>query len=360
MNNEKEKMFVRQTTLPELGLEGQEKLLNSKVAIVGCGGLGSAAAVYLAASGIGQIHLIDYDKIDASNLHRQVFYTLDQVGSSKARSLAKHIENISSFVSVSTHEEPIHKGNIDNQLKKFSIILDCTDSLPTKYLLNDYCVLKNKVLVYGSLYKHDGYVGVFNVALNRGPSANLRDAFPEMPKKHVPSCSEIGTLNPIVGMIGLMQANEVIKIVTGIGKLLTDKILIYNSMDNSQFIMNLKSTFSIEKVVAIFKKENYFDASCEVQDNALLIAAKQLKHKLATGNIKIISVIGDLDYLNPLPVDLQMPNSKFDANKVEPFLSHELIVVCQKGVSSYAATKKIKKVFPDAAVYSLKNGLDNY
>ena len=222
MNIEKEKMFVRQTTLPELGLEGQDKLLNSKIAIIGCGGLGSAAAVYLAASGIGQIHLIDYDKIDGSNLHRQVFYTLKEVGKSKARSLAKHIENISPFVSVSTHEEPIHKGNIDDQLKEFSIILDCTDSLPTKYLLNDYCVLKNKVLVYGSLYKHDGYIGIFNVALNQGPSANLRDAFPEMPQKHIPNCSEIGTLNPIVGMIGLMQANEVIKIITGIGKLLTE------------------------------------------------------------------------------------------------------------------------------------------
>jgi len=360
MNIEKEKMFVRQTTLPELGLAGQDKLLNSKIAIIGCGGLGSVAAVYLAASGIGQIHLIDYDKIDASNLHRQVFYTLKEVGNSKARSLAKHIENISPFVSVSTHEEPIHKGNIDEQLKGFSIILDCTDSLPTKYLLNDYCVLKNKVLVYGSLYKHDGYVGVFNVALNQGPSANLRDAFPEMPQKHVPNCSEIGTLNPIVGMIGLMQANEVVKIITGIGELLTDKILIYNSMDNSQFIMNLKSTFPIEKVAAIFKKESYFDASCEVQDNALLIEAIQLKNKLATGNLKIISVIGDKDHAIPFPVDLKMPNSRFDANKVEPFLSHELIVVCQKGISSYAATKKIKKLYPDAAVYSLKNGLDNY
>ena len=353
-------MFVRQTTLPEIGLKGQEKLLESKIAIIGCGGLGSAAAVYLAATGIGQIHLIDFDKIDISNLHRQVFYTLKEVGNSKARSLKKHIENISPFVSVSTHEDAINKKNIDNQLKEFSIILDCTDSLPTKYLLNDYCVLNNKVLVYGSLYKHDGYVSVFNASLNGGPSANLRDAFPDMPEKHVPNCSEIGTLNPIVGIIGLMQANEVIKIITETGTLLTNKILIYNAMDNSQFIMKLKSTFSKERVAGIFKKESYFDAGCEVQDERLLIEADQLRIKLSHGKVKIISVMADPDFPVPFIIDLRMPNSKFDTAKLEPFLNNVIVVVCQKGISSYTATKRIKNEFNNLKVYSLKNGLENF
>ena len=360
MNIEKEKMFVRQTTLPELGLEGQEKLLDAKIAIIGCGGLGSAAAVYLAATGIGQIHLVDYDKIDISNLHRQVFYKLKEVGNSKVRSLANHIENISSSVSVSIHEEPVAKNNIEEQLKSFSIILDCTDSLQTKYLLNDYCVLNDKILVYGSLYKHDGYVSVFNVASKEGRTAHLRDAFPDMPQKHVPNCSEIGTLNPIVGMIGLMQANEVIKIITGIGNLLTNKILIYNSLDNSQFIMKLKSTFPAERVASIFNSESYFDAKCEVQHKNLLIEAKELRNKLLDGNIKIISVIADDDFPFPFPVDLHMPNSKYDAEKLKPFLSNQVVVVCQKGISSYAASKKIKNEFPDIKVYSLKNGLENY
>lgn len=353
-------MFIRQTTLPEVGLKGQEKLSNAKIAIIGCGGLGSAAAVYLAATGIGQIHLIDYDKIDISNLHRQVFYKLEEVGKSKARSLAKHIENISSFVSVSIHEEPINKNNIAEELKNYSIILDCTDSLPTKYLLNDYCVLNNKTLVYGSLYKHDGYVAVFNAISKDGRSAHLRDAFPEMSKKHIPNCSEIGTLNPIVGMIGLMQANEVIKIITETGTLLTNKILIYNSMDNSQFIMKLKSAFPKEKVAAIYNNENYFDARCEVQDQDLLIEANQLRTKIKDGNIKIISVIADPDFPIPFSVALRMPNSKFDAAKLTPFMNNEIVVVCQKGVSSYATTKRIRKEFTGLSVFSLKNGLENY
>lgn len=357
---DKEKMFIRQTTLPEIGSKGQEKLLESKIAIIGCGGLGSAAAVYLAATGIGQIHLIDYDKIDVSNLHRQVFYKLEEVGKSKARSLARHIQKISSFVTVSIHEEPINKFNIDEELKNYSLILDCTDSLPTKYLLNDYCVLNNKILVYGSLYKHDGYVGVFNAVSKEGRTAHLRDAFPEMSQKHVPNCSEIGTLNPIVGMIGLMQANEVIKIITETGTLLTNKILIYNAMDNSQFVMNLKSGFSKERVAGIFKNEHYFDARCEIQDERLLIEADQLKSKLTDEKVKIISVMADPNFPMPFPIDLHMPNSNFDASKLEPFSRNEIVVVCQKGISSYTATKRIRNEFNDLKVYSLKNGLENY
>lgn len=360
MTKDKKKTFIRQTTLPELGKEGQEKLLDSKVAIIGCGGLGSTAAVYLAASGLGHIHLIDYDTIDISNLHRQVFYTLDELGNSKARSLANHIKNISDFTSVSISDQAITKNTIKEQLKDFTIILDCTDSLPTKYLLNDYCVLNHKVLVYGSLYKHDGYVSVFNLPLEKGHSANLRDAFPEMPKNHVPNCSEIGTLNPIVGIIALMQANEVIKIVTSIGKPLTNQVLIYNSMENSQYKMKLNPEVAVEKVEAIFSKENYFDPGCEIQDQSLLIDRESLKNKLHDNLIHIISVIGDPEYSYPFKIDLRMPNSTFDASKVAPFLKQELVVVCQKGVSSYTATKKIKKAFPTAKVYSLKNGLENY
>ena len=290
---DKEKMFIRQTTLPEIGLKGQEKLLNAKIAIVGCGGLGSAAAVYLAATGIGRIHLIDYDKIEVSNLHRQVFYKTEDVGKSKAKTLARYIQNISSIVELSTCEEAINKNNISDELMNYSIILDCTDSLMTKYLLNDYCVLNNKILIYGSLYKHDGYVGIFNAISKDGRSAHLRDAFPEIPQKHVPNCSEIGTLNPIVGIIGLMQANEVIKIISETGTPLSNKILIYNTMDNSQFIMKLKPAFSKERVAAIFNEDNYFDAKCEIQDAYLLIEAMQLKNKLQDANVKIISVMAD-------------------------------------------------------------------
>ena len=167
-------LYKRQTTLTEIGEEGQEKLLQARVVVVGCGGLGGIAAVYLAASGVGTIHLIDYDVVDASNLHRQVFYSTKDIGKSKAEVLKKHIESISPFITVSYSNKAILKSTVVNEINEFDYVLDCTDSLPTKYLLNDACVLQNKTLIYGSLYKFDGYVANFNVKLpDDSFSANL-------------------------------------------------------------------------------------------------------------------------------------------------------------------------------------------
>lgn len=360
MQTDKKKTFIRQTTLPEIGIEGQEKMLKAKIVIIGCGGLGSVAAVYLAASGIGQIHLIDYDKVDLSNLHRQVFYRPDQIGKSKSKTLANYIGKTSPYVKVTYSEEAVTKSTIHRYLEEFPLIVDCTDSLATKYLLNDYCVLKQKTLIYGSLYKHDGYVSVFNVKSKDGFSSNLRDAFPSMPQKHVPNCSEIGTLNPIVGMIGLMQANEVIKIITQTGEPLINKLLIYNTMQNSQFIMKLEPKFDVKDIEDLFTNDLYFDASCQVQDESLLIDSEELKKKINHRNLKIISVIENQSLPIPFDVDFKMPLSAFDPRELEPHQKSEIVVICQKGISSYTATEQLKNLFPDMMVYSLKNGIEQY
>ena len=208
----KEDLFKRQITLSEIGEEGQQKLQKAKVLIVGCGGLGSPIAVYLASSGIGELHVIDFDKVDATNLHRQVFYTLNNIGEYKSEVLAKFIRQRAPYTKVSFSKEPITKSNVMDVITGYDIIVDGTDSLPTKYLLNDACVLEGKPLVYGSLYKFDGYVSSFNIKQKEGSfSANLRDAFPEM-NTDVPNCEEAGTLNAIVGMIATAQVNEVLKI----------------------------------------------------------------------------------------------------------------------------------------------------
>ena len=156
MKPTKKQFFKRQTTLKEIGHEGQEKLQNAKVLVVGCGGLGSPIAVYLASSGVGELHLVDFDRIDTTNLHRQVFYSLDAIGKSKAETLAKFIEKRAPFTNVTFSETPVIKSNVFQLISEVDIVVDGTDSLPTKYLLNDACVLKNKPLVYGSLYKFDG------------------------------------------------------------------------------------------------------------------------------------------------------------------------------------------------------------
>jgi adenylyltransferase/sulfurtransferase len=361
----KKQLYKRQTTLMEIGEDGQQKLLQTKLVIVGCGGLGSAAAVYLAASGIGQIHLVDYDVVDASNLHRQVFYKTYDIGKPKAVILANHIEEISPFVKVSFSNTAISKSTVFDEISKYDFVLDCTDSLPIKYLLNDACVLKDKTLIYGSLYKYDGYVASFNVKLpDGGFTANLRDAFPEISKEAIPNCSEVGTLNTIVGIIGLMQANEVLKLVANIGKPLVNQLLIYNSLENSQFKMKLRKSFTKEKVQKLFDKENYYDASCEAQDESLLISAKTLKQKLLHGEasrrLHIISVVENNEIKFPFEVRQRIPLSNLKMKQLNFTNDNEYVIVCQRGISSYIATQQLKEKYPNLNVLSLKNGIINY
>ncbi len=371
----KQQLYKRQTTLTEIGEDGQQKMLKTKVIVVGCGGLGSVAAVYLAASGIGNIHLVDYDVVDASNLHRQVFYKTDDIGKPKADVLGSHIKSISSFVKVSTSNIAISKSTVFDEIDNYDFVLDCTDSLPIKYLLNDACVLKDKALIYGSLYKFDGYVASFNVKLPKGAyGTNLRDAFPEISKEAIPNCSEVGTLNTIVGIIGLMQANEVLKLVAGIGKPLINKLLIYNSLENSQFKIKLKKSFSKEMIRQIFKIENYVDVNCLVQDEALLISAKMLKETLENfplkGNVRrtmgIISVIEDINTSLPFEVDIKIPFSQFDtiADYIERSQDkdkhNKFVIVCNRGILSYTVTQQLKRNYPDLTILSLKGGITSY
>jgi molybdopterin/thiamine biosynthesis adenylyltransferase/rhodanese-related sulfurtransferase len=354
----KKELFKRQITLPEIGEVGQEKLQNTSVLIVGCGGLGSPIAVYLASSGIGKIHLVDFDTVAISNLHRQVFFSLEDVGKPKAQVLSQFINKRAPFTEVTFTNKPILKENVLELISKVDIVVDGTDSLPTKYLLNDACVLKNKPMVYGSLYKFDGYVAAFNVLQKDGSySANLRDAFPEM-ATDIPNCEEAGTLNSIVGMIATQQVNEVLKLITGIGKPLLNQLLIYNSLNNTQLKMKLTPIFLKDKIAKIFKVQTYADAACIVQNLDWQILPAVLKQKMGDSNLEIIAVLNNLN----LPFDVQqtIDIKQFDVDKIAIDKSKTYIMVCQTGFNSYTATVKLKTKYPDLEVLSLTGGISSY
>lgn len=358
----KEEFFKRQTTLSEIGEVGQQKLQNTSVLVVGCGGLGSPIAVHLATSGIGKLHLVDFDTIDVTNLHRQVFFSLDDVGKSKAATLAKFIEKRAPFTEVTFTEKPITKSNVFELISEIDIVIDGTDSLPTKYLLNDACVIKKKPLVYGSLYKFDGYVSSFNVAQEDGSySANLRDAFPKM-ATDIPNCEEAGTLNSIVSLIAAQQVNEVLKLVTGIGKPLTNELLIYNSLQNSQLKMKLQNSVSKSEIEIIFKNETYFDASCEIQNPDWLISSDELKNELSlraqSRSLEVISVLENLQ--TPFKVDKVISIQELNVAKFHPQENKKYVLVCQKGITSYHAIKLLKERFPTATILSLAGGINDY
>lgn len=356
----KEQLFKRQITLSEIGEIGQQKLQDASVLVVGCGGLGSPIAVQLGASGIGKIHLVDFDVVDITNLHRQIFYSIDDVGKSKSECLSNFIKQRAPFTEVIFSNTPVTKTNVFELIAEVDVVIDGTDSLPTKYLLNDACVLKGKTLVYGSLYKFDGYVGSFNLLMKDGSySTNLRDAFPII-ATDIPNCEEAGTLNSIVSLIAAQQVNEVLKIVTGVGLPLSNELLVYNSLQNSQLKMKLQSSISKKEIESIFENETYFDASCEVQNPDWLISPEELKKKLLlraeSRSLEIISVLENLD--TPFEVNKTLTISQLQKNQFNPELNKEYILVCKKGLTSYKATKLLKEKFPEVNILSLSGGIN--
>jgi len=354
----KSDLFKRQITLSEIGEVGQQKLQEAKILVVGCGGLGSPISVYLASSGIGKLHLIDFDTVDISNLHRQVFYSLKDIGKFKSECLSNFIQQRAPFTEVSFSSEAITKENAIELISEYDVIIDGTDSLPTKYLLNDVCVILEKPLVYGSLYKFDGYVSAFNLKQEDGSfSANLRDAFPDM-NTTTANCEEAGTLNAIVGMIATAQVNEVLKIITGIGKPLSNELLIYNVLQNTQLKMKLSPNILKEEIVSLFNTQNYFDSACGTQNPDWQISPKELKNKIGDPNLELIAVLPNLKL--PFKVHQTIPIQEFDASTLNVDKEKTYVMVCQRGFNSYKATEQLKEKYPSLQVFNLTGGIRNY
>ncbi|MBS2213799.1 molybdopterin-synthase adenylyltransferase MoeB [Carboxylicivirga mesophila] len=219
--------YKRHIVLTEIGAEGQIKLKQASVLVVGTGGLGSPIAMYLAASGVGHIGLIDFDVVDVSNLQRQIIHKTSHVGEAKTWSAEKALKEINPHVKVSLFNCALNKGNAFDIIKQFDIVTDGTDNFATRYLVNDACVLSGKINVFGSIRQFEGQVSVFGT--KDGPC--YRCLFPEPPEAgSVPSCADAGVMGVLPGVIGTLQATEVIKLITGIGQALTGRLLNYDAL----------------------------------------------------------------------------------------------------------------------------------
>ncbi|WP_445455844.1 HesA/MoeB/ThiF family protein [Flavobacterium sp. HNIBRBA15423] len=219
--------YSKPMLLPEIGNEGQEKIKNAKVLVIGAGGLGCPTLQYLATSGVGTIGVVDFDYVELSNLHRQVLYTEKDVKSPKATTSSELLKKLNPHVGYIPFQEKITSVNCERILSQFDIIVDGCDNFATRYLVNDTCVKLDKPLIYGSILKFEGQVAVFN---NKG-SKNLRDLFPEPPNpKDVPNCSLNGVLGTLPGIIGTMMAHETLKIITNL-PCLTNELLIFNTLE---------------------------------------------------------------------------------------------------------------------------------
>ncbi|HYK00179.1 MAG TPA: molybdopterin-synthase adenylyltransferase MoeB [Thermoanaerobaculia bacterium] len=219
--------YARQTILPEIGEAGQAKLRAASVLLVGAGGLGSPAALYLAAAGVGTLGLVDFDRVDATNLHRQILYGTSSVGRPKLEAARERLTDLNDEVRVVTHDARLSSENALEILRDYDIILDGTDNFATRYLVNDACVLLGKPNVYGSVFRFEGQVSVF--ATKDGPC--YRCLYPTPPPPHlVPSCAEGGVLGVLPGVVGTLQATEAIKLITGAGESLAGRLLLFDAL----------------------------------------------------------------------------------------------------------------------------------
>ncbi|MEO8532752.1 MAG: HesA/MoeB/ThiF family protein [Flavobacterium sp.] len=219
--------YNRQTILPEIGDEGQEKIKKAKILVIGAGGLGCPVLQYLSTAGVGTIGIVDFDTIEIHNLHRQILYTEDQVGQPKALTAKKVLEKLNPLIKVIAIEEKLTSINASSIIQDFDIIVDGSDNFKTRYLVNDTCISLEKTLVYGSILKFEGQLAVFN----HNGSKNLRDLFPEIPDpKDVPNCNLNGVLGTLPGIIGNMMAHETLKLIVGLPTLQNEFVL-FNTLN---------------------------------------------------------------------------------------------------------------------------------
>ena len=345
LQREELKQYNRQLILPELGIVGQEKLKAAKVLIIGAGGLGCPVLQYLVAVGVGTIGIVDDDVIDISNLHRQILYGIGDAGKPKAIVAKQKLEQLNPFVNINTYEERLTVENAAKLIDSYDVVIDGSDNFTTRYLVNDTCVKLGKTLVFGSIFKFEGHVSVFNY--NHGP--DYRDVFPEAPADDaIPNCDEIGVIGVLPGMIGTYMANEAIKIICGIGEVLSGKFLTLNALDNNISIFNVvkrkealpqPEPVKVKQVIAEISMEEVNRWLNKIPDEIYLVDVRE-EYEFEEFNIGGINI--------PL-YKLKEQANKLPADK-------KLVLCCKTGQRSKMAVQLLKNDYR-GEMYSLKDGI---
>jgi molybdopterin/thiamine biosynthesis adenylyltransferase/rhodanese-related sulfurtransferase len=336
--------YNRQIILPEVGIEGQEKLRKARVLIIGIGGLGSAILPYLVAAGIGEIGIIDDDQIEMTNLQRQVIYKGRSVGKSKVLEAKKMALALNPSIKINAINEKLDSKNALLLFEQYDIMVDGTDDMNTKYLINDACVVTNKPFVYGSIFKFEGQVSVFNY--KNGPT--YRCLFP---KELLQSgnCNDTGVLGISVGIIGMFQANEVLKMILETGEILSGKLLVYSTLNNEQQKFDfLKVETNIMDVVTF--KEKY-DLT---QSSFFEIEADEALEQMTTKEVVFLDVRNSEEYPKiAIKNGLQIPLNHLESELHQLNTDWTLFVFCQTGNRSKKAIEILNK-------HNFKNAISIY
>lgn len=328
------KRYNRQIILPEIGEDGQYKLSKAKVLIIGAGGLGAAVLPYLAAAGVGEIGIVDDDIIEVSNLQRQVIYKTSAVGKYKVTEAKAMVSDLNPLVKVNAIAAKLSGENAISLFEKYDIIVDATDNLSIKYLINDACLVTNKPMVYGSIFRFQGQVSVFNY--QNGPT--YRCLYPDESSQSL-NCTDAGVIGISVGIIGMLQANEVIKMILEIGESLSGKVLVYSVLNNSQ------QKYSFEKITSAKLDKKAFEEKYRVIENQIEeIAAEAIFNEIENDEVLFLDVrnqeeIPKINFKNGIQIPLM--NLEIEIEKLSP--NQTIYIYCQSGIRSKIAAELLQK-----------------
>jgi adenylyltransferase/sulfurtransferase len=366
MNNDQlYERYQRQLILKGFGAEAQQKLLSASVLVVGAGGLGCPVLQYLVAAGVGSIGIVDDDVVALSNLHRQVLYNVQMIGRPKVECAVEVLQQLNPQVKLTVYNERLTNKNATTILSAFDVVVDGSDNFATRYLVNDACVLLNKPLVWGAISQFEGQVAVFNVLQNQQRSANYRDLFPQPPKEgEVLNCAEAGVIGVLPGIIGSMMANETIKLITGTGKLLVNRLLTYNTLNNQTYELEITARAETRLLIPATEtalQQTDYEWLCSTATVVNEIDAAAFNNIIAEGKAAIV----DVREKDELPVVTAFNHMQISLSQLEQHTAwlteNTIVVFCMSGKRSAAAAKKLTDLFgASKKIYSLKGGIQQW
>ncbi|OBG63870.1 MULTISPECIES: adenylyltransferase/sulfurtransferase MoeZ [unclassified Mycobacterium] len=346
--------YSRHLIIPGLGVDGQKRLKNARVLVIGAGGLGAPTLLYLAAAGVGTIGVVDFDVVDESNLQRQIIHGVADVGRPKARSARESIEAINPLVRVRLHELRLDSSNAVDLFGQYDLIMDGTDNFATRYLVNDAAVLAGKPYVWGSIYRFEGQVSVFWEDAPGGRGLNYRDLYPEPPPPGtVPSCAEGGVLGIVCASVASVMSTEAIKLITGMGESLLGRLMIYDALEMSYRTITIRKDPAAPAITGLVDYEEFCGGAPGDLAAESTITPRELRALLDSGTkLALIDVREQVEWeINHIDGAQLIPQSSIDSGEGLAKLPHDRIPVlyCKTGVRSAEALAAVKKAgFADA------------
>ena len=352
--------YQKHLLLPQIGLEGQLKLKNVKVLVVGAGGLGCPVLLYLAAAGVGKIGILDADVVDITNLQRQVLYKIEDIGSPKASTAALHLAKMNDTIEYEAVKQNLRPENAETFIKNYDIIVDCTDNFTARYLINDYCIKLNKPFVYGAIHQFEGQISVFNFKDNNGNlGPTYRCLFPEQPSDlEIPNCASIGVLGILPGILGMYQANEVIKMITGIGTILNGQLLMIDLLENTFQKIKVKRKKNAEELIfPVGEKKSY---SIGNQESKQVITVQELFEKINKGEDIFILDVRNLNEYETCRIQgsVLIPMSNIPTNLKHIPKNKTVVVYCHHGFRSASVIEYLSQNHGFMNLQNLMGGIN--